>query len=376
MDRTKRKLTFAELSAVKTKKLQNKTIQSITSIENLCDELFYEIFDYLYVNNIYQAFSNLNYRFEQILHASWPLLHYICYHTTSEISSVNDSYKQFLAHNKHKIVSLHLYFYSSTNDLFQFITIDASFSCLESILINENRNDGSLIILLLRHLVCLPRLFFLSICTGKLNDPDNLFQLIFALSQLKSCRFTYFSERDIALPIATRKQHSTIETLALYTVDTWNEILTLTSYTSNLRRLITPCGMDRDIDIETLLPLRLSNLTYLRTCFNYLNFHEFEIFIKKIYSPLKILHVEFLVEDVNFRDSDCWENLILTSLSHLEELYLIYKERFPPSDDLIFSGKLNPFSSPFWIDRRWFFEVETDINFVNYIVRPYRYVEI
>ncbi|CAF1114106.1 unnamed protein product [Rotaria sp. Silwood1] len=207
---------------------------------------------------------------------------------------------------------------------------------------------------------------------SKLNDPDNLFQLIFALSQLKSCRFTYFSERDIALPIATRKQHSTIETLALYTVDTWNEILTLTSYTSNLRRLITPCGMDRDIDIETLLPLRLSNLTYLRTCFNYLNFHEFEIFIKKIYSPLKILHVEFLVEDVNFRDSDCWENLILTSLSHLEELYLIYKERFPPSDDLIFSGKLNPFSSPFWIDRRWFFEVETDINFVNYIVRPYR----
>ena len=40
---------------------------SITSIENLSNEFFYEIFDYLNAWHIYIAFSNLNYRFQQLL---------------------------------------------------------------------------------------------------------------------------------------------------------------------------------------------------------------------------------------------------------------------------------------------------------------------
>jgi hypothetical protein len=42
----------------------------ITSIENLSNEFFYEIFDYLNAWDIYDAFSNLNYRFEQLLNNS------------------------------------------------------------------------------------------------------------------------------------------------------------------------------------------------------------------------------------------------------------------------------------------------------------------
>ncbi|CAF3288404.1 unnamed protein product [Rotaria sp. Silwood2] len=133
--------------------------------------------------------------------------------------------------------------------------------------------------------------------------------------------------------------------------------------------------MDRDMNIQTLLPIRLSNLTYLWTRLYYMNFREFEIVIKKICSTLKILHVEFLAQDVNFLHADCWENLILTSLPYLEELHFIYDEDFCPEDEHLYSGRLNPFSSPFWIDRRWFFEVEIDSESINYILRPYRWYE-
>ncbi|CAF4321634.1 unnamed protein product [Rotaria sp. Silwood2] len=207
------------------------------------------------------------------------------------------------------------------------------------------------------------------------KNPNDFFRLIFTLPQLKSCRFHYYNGNDIALPITTKEQHSTIETLALYTGYSLNEILTLTSYTPNLRRLIIPNGMDHNINIQRLLSIRLPNLTYLSTRFYTLNFHEFEIVIKKICSTLKILHIEFLVQDVNFLDGDCWENLILTSLPYLEELHFIYDEDFSPDDEQIYSGRLNSFNSPFWIDRRWFFEVEIDSESVNYIVRPYRWYE-
>jgi hypothetical protein len=40
---------------------------SITYIEHLSNEFFYEIFDYLDAWDIYAAFSNLNYRFQQLL---------------------------------------------------------------------------------------------------------------------------------------------------------------------------------------------------------------------------------------------------------------------------------------------------------------------
>jgi hypothetical protein len=40
--------------------------RSITSIENLSNEFFHEIFDYLDGWDIYKAFLNLNYRFQHL----------------------------------------------------------------------------------------------------------------------------------------------------------------------------------------------------------------------------------------------------------------------------------------------------------------------
>ncbi|CAF5047989.1 unnamed protein product, partial [Rotaria sp. Silwood1] len=67
----------------------------ISSIENLSNELFNEIFDYLDGVDIYQAFSNLNYHFQQLLTSSYILYKIDLNQITSkEIFMVN--YKQNL----------------------------------------------------------------------------------------------------------------------------------------------------------------------------------------------------------------------------------------------------------------------------------------
>jgi hypothetical protein len=65
MGEMKRKLCFNHSSEEEIKKFRGKL--SINCIENLSNELFYEIFNYLYAWDIYNAFSNLNYRFQQLL---------------------------------------------------------------------------------------------------------------------------------------------------------------------------------------------------------------------------------------------------------------------------------------------------------------------
>ncbi len=45
-----------------------------TSIENLSNEYFYEIFDYLNDYELYKAFSNFNHRFQQLLNSSSLLI--------------------------------------------------------------------------------------------------------------------------------------------------------------------------------------------------------------------------------------------------------------------------------------------------------------
>jgi hypothetical protein len=56
-------------------------------IENLLDEVFHEIFNYLDDCHIYEAFSNFNHRFEQLLHS--PLLLY-------KIDEVNIFFSSFI----------------------------------------------------------------------------------------------------------------------------------------------------------------------------------------------------------------------------------------------------------------------------------------
>src|SRR3984957_2459804 len=97
--------------------------QLITCIENLSNELFYEIFDYLDGLDIHIAFSNLNYRFEQLLKCSSIRFKINLDHlTTKEIFLTN--YNEI----KHQIYSIYFQLPKSyINQLLTLFTIDSSF---------------------------------------------------------------------------------------------------------------------------------------------------------------------------------------------------------------------------------------------------------
>ncbi|CAF5157900.1 unnamed protein product, partial [Rotaria sp. Silwood1] len=96
MDKDKQTITFNESVKDKTIKLQDD--QSITRIEDLSTELFVTIFSYLDCYEIYTAFSNLNYRFQQLLNSSRPL-YKIQLNIATYRETFTNNYKQFLLDN-------------------------------------------------------------------------------------------------------------------------------------------------------------------------------------------------------------------------------------------------------------------------------------
>ncbi|CAF1335853.1 unnamed protein product [Rotaria sordida] len=105
----------------------------------------------------------------------------------------------------------------------------------------------------------------------------------------------------------------------------------------------------------------------------YAKFDEFEIFIRKIYSKLKVLHVNTYFQDITFLNASRWRKLILQPLPQLEEFYLRYYERADPVYKYsIYNDKLNQFVPSFWIERQWIFEAVINNESIIYLVGPYR----
>jgi hypothetical protein len=76
-------------------------------IENLSAEVFHEIFNYLDGCHIYEAFSNFNDHFEQLLNSSLLLYKIDIDERVLEVMSM-DKYKSIIFINKQKIFSIQL----------------------------------------------------------------------------------------------------------------------------------------------------------------------------------------------------------------------------------------------------------------------------
>ncbi|CAF2973778.1 unnamed protein product [Rotaria sp. Silwood2] len=107
MDQAKQKFTFNQPTEeeTKTKKLRHEDNQSITTIEDLPNEFFFEAFDYLNFYQIFKGFSKLNHRFDELLSSSSLLLKVeINLPEQDEMSMID--YRRFINMNRRKIFSL------------------------------------------------------------------------------------------------------------------------------------------------------------------------------------------------------------------------------------------------------------------------------
>ena len=130
---------------------------SATCIENLPNELFYEIFEYLPPWQLYDTFSNLNSRFQTLLFGSAVLLKIQLDSSTQ--SKMEHYCKNFYISNKHNIRSLYSDHQLFIDTFLAHCLIDSSFHRLQSVDLNEVRVDQFL--MLLFHLKYLPQLFSL-----------------------------------------------------------------------------------------------------------------------------------------------------------------------------------------------------------------------
>jgi hypothetical protein len=161
---------------------------------------------------------------------------------------------------------------------------------------------------------------------------------------------------SITLPMATKEQFNTIQSLDMVHSCTFNEIAHIVSYTPDLNHLSIFHAAQNDSISGLNLSITLSKLTYLSIYAVLIKFDQLEMFIKNIHCTLKVLHVITRSEDLTYLNAEQWERFILKKLPQLEEFKLqYYEEVTDPNKSLTYLGGPNQFTSSFWIARKWVF---------------------
>ncbi len=352
-----------------------KKLRSINCIENLSNELFYEMFDYLDGYDIFQAFSNLNYRFYRLFNSSSLLFKISSFYSSSNDVNTN-IYNQIMVFNRHQILSIDYLTLSNENRIISIVPIDFSFNHLEYLVLDLGQ--PKILYSLLPELINLPRLFSLTIDTyNYIKDLGEIYQLLFRLPKLRFLKFSANEHRSplmsISLPIAATNQISPIEHLSIDHPFTFKELSTIISYTPQLHRLNLINESIIKSNSQMISPMILSNLIYISIFMYDLKFDKFENLISQISSKLKVLYLVGSPYDPTYLDPERWEQLIIRYLPQLEKFHLKYYEYFQNDfTSRVHIDKLNEFFSSFWIERQWILGVEFESSNIIYSIRPYQ----
>ncbi|CAF2975458.1 unnamed protein product [Rotaria sp. Silwood2] len=375
MDKTKRRLTYNGFYDNKVQKVRHhlnddQNTLLITSIENLSNEFFYELFDYLDGCNIFKAFSNLNHRFQQLLNSSSLIFKLELNTLTNESMNI---YKKSLIINRHKILSINFSLTFDIDIFYSLFPIDSSLTHLGSLVFE--RINTNVLISILAKLNSLPRLFSIKIGTcWTLKELSIVYQLILALSMLKYYKLSSYNiDLTNSLPMIANKQFSPIKYLLMDHCSTFKELSAILSYTPQLCHLNFMQTKKLHPNTDIISPITLSNLKHLSIHAHHLKFDEFEIFISQISSTLKVLFLSTESEDINYLDAILWEQLILKYMPQIEKFDLRYYETiYEDFESPTYFNEPHHFSTSFWIERQWIFEAEISGSAIIYAIRPYK----
>ncbi|CAF1459979.1 unnamed protein product [Rotaria sordida] len=241
--------------------------KSINCIEDLSNEIFYEIFDYLDGYDVYNAFSNLNNSFENLLIKS-SLLMKIQISSTSEFDY---HYKELINLNKHHILSFHF-----NNELILGTIMQSSLSHLTVCLNHCSTNVGK------------------------------IYSMVFKLPLLKYFKsvISDYPASDLTLPIATKGRYSSIEYLCMYHFFTLDHLPHLLSYLPPLIYLNCFDIFQSNVVVQFDILTPLMNLKHLSISVHNLTFDRFEKFLIKISSQLRLLSVKVQGINKNYLEAD------------------------------------------------------------------------
>jgi hypothetical protein len=344
-------------------------LRTINCIENLSNEIFYEIFDYLDGYDIYQAFSKLNIRLENLLiNCSF----FLKLKLSSE-TIFDGRYEQFLKSSKHRIISIDFESRSIVDTFTTLCTIDSSFNHLQSIILKEIFSFK--LFVLLFYLKSLPDLSSLSICLMDCHgNPGDIYQMILCLP-LKYFRLSIlgYDQLDFHLPVPmTSDQYSSIEYLIIHHPCTLSTLADILSYTPRLSHLYCYDVIEGDDHIKSNIKMELTNLVHLSMIIYNLYFDEFQGFIRKFCSQLQFFKIQICCLDKSFLDSNRWEQMIVQHMTHLKRFLFIYHDSINENFEISpYHLLINHFTSSFWINRQWIFQLLVRKDELIYIIHPY-----
>jgi hypothetical protein len=344
---------------------------------NFCDlsnEIFYEIFEFLDFCDIYEGFFNLNHRFQSLLiNLTLPI--------RIKLSSISKStfehyYTEIIIPYQDQIESLHLTNPFITEILFSSNSIKLELVRLERLILDKITSDY--LEELLNHLITFPCLSSLVIICGDfVSNSSNLYRQIFRLITLKYCNLSWKSRGGsrLLLPFASTEL-SPIEHLILKTECQVNDLNAILSYLPQLHRLSVSCfasSTDRKMRSCSTISNCLTHASLDLERVNLIEFSIFESIIENVFEQLEVLHISIKHDSLYF-NSDRWKQLILSYMPHLRVFdFLIYISSCSDGDIQRYIAEIDQFNSPFWFERKWFFQYHIENNnFTFFSTNPYR----
>ncbi|CAF1520734.1 unnamed protein product, partial [Rotaria sp. Silwood1] len=348
-----------------------------SSFEDLANEIFYEIIDYLDFYHVYKAFFNLNQRFQCILTNSiYPIRINIL---AMSKSNFEHYYNDIIIPNKHRINKLRLSNIFTINIIFSSSRFICKYLQLETLILDNIKSKS--LENILNHLSFLPKLNSLTIHPiDYIQNPTIFYLKLFRLPKLKFCQISYETKQDNKEHLMISSNYfSSIEHLIINARFPIDELDNLLSYVPRLHRLTINSLKEFDRKQKDLCSITLKHLKYLSIKIDSIRFKKLEILFKYFFQHIQILRIS-TNSNIEFLNAKQWEQLILTYMPNLQTfdfyhdgLFCIMYIRNP----LKFHEIINQFNSSFWTERKWFFTHQHTSHKtldcgIFYSIEPYR----
>ena len=347
-------------------------VQSINSIENFSSEILYEIFTYLDGFDISRSFTKLNQRFESLVNNKSFLMNI----KIKSTSIFDDHYGEFLQFHSYHIRSLHIFNVEIVNKLVCSSIINRRFNRLESIKINPISIHRLIVLLFnLQFLPCLSSLTIeIDYFDGTIGD---IYQMIYRLLNLKYLKIGIECHEDLYLDIhpMINERFSSIEYLVISHGFCLDQVYDLLSYTPRLSHLYCSNIIKSRERMNKNILVNLPNLIYFTATIEEMEFDLLEEFLLKISSRLQSFSITIDFPNSHYLDSYRWEQLIKEHMTQLNRFRFSFTDIIHEYFEFDhFHSLINGFTSSFWRDHQWIFQILIKQSELTYLIRPYQYL--
>ncbi len=310
-------------------------------MEDLPNEIFYEIWEYLDGCEAYDIFLNLNARFQYLLnHSLIPLKLHLPFMREDVLQY---RIREIIKPNPHRIISLRL---SNSAIIDRFITlfsIDLRFTKLERIVLNGIKSDA--FVSLLEKFISLPCLSRLSVHVIEKNQSNRhqISKLISCMPFLKYSKLSYEFERCESSPAMSQD----------YKYADRKDVLRIRQFQLFLRRKWEREELWDDTPWKDDWPMIYDGFTSLNVY--RLDWKSFEHFLQYRGSNT-LIDIRYMTalwvtsRDYSYLNANRWKQII-----HLmPELVEFHVDAKTPNSRIVTDCRfIEGFQSPFWIEQGW-----------------------